>query len=150
LVTVRQSLGQHRLIGLDTSIFIYHLEVQPRYHPLTKELFEGIEQGHWLAVTSVITLLELTVGPWQEERADLALAYETLLDEFPNLAMPDMTRAIARQAAQLRARHRLRAADSLQVATALAHQATALVTNDRGLSRLSGELEIVLLDDLSS
>jgi predicted nucleic acid-binding protein len=50
----------------------------------------------------------------------------------------------------LRAHYRLRAADDLQVATALVHQATAFVTNDRGLARLVLLLDIIILDDLTT
>jgi predicted nucleic acid-binding protein len=54
---------------------------------------------------------------------------------------------VARRAAQLRARYRLRPADALQVATALVHGATAFVTNDRSLTRLRPALDVVLLDE---
>jgi predicted nucleic acid-binding protein len=50
----------------------------------------------------------------------------------------------------LRAHYRPRAADDLQVATALVHQATAFVTNDRGLARLVLLLDIIILDDLTT
>jgi predicted nucleic acid-binding protein len=62
--------------------------------------------------------------------------------------LADVTRDVARQAAQLRARFRLRPADALQAATAAVHGATAFVTNDRRLGQLAPELDIVLLDDL--
>ena len=62
--------------------------------------------------------------------------------------MADVTREVARRAAQLRARYRVRPADALQAATALVHGATAFVTNDRLLERLSPVLDLVILDDL--
>jgi predicted nucleic acid-binding protein len=60
----------------------------------------------------------------------------------------DVTRDVARQAAQLRARYRLRPVDAIQVATALVYRATAFVTNDATLARLAPALDVVLLDDL--
>jgi predicted nucleic acid-binding protein len=65
---------------------------------------------------------------------------------FPNLTLVDVTRDVARQAAKLRARYHLRPADALHAATALAHNATAFVTNDRDFTQV-GDLEIVLLQD---
>ena len=62
--------------------------------------------------------------------------------------MADVTRDVARQAAQLRARYRLRPVDAIQVATALVYRATAFVTNDATLARLAPALDVVLLDDL--
>ena len=37
----------HSIIGLDTTLFIYHFEQHPRYSPLTRELYSGIEKGEW-------------------------------------------------------------------------------------------------------
>jgi predicted nucleic acid-binding protein len=91
--------------------------------------------------------MELTVHPWRMGRAAVAREYETLLVHFPNLTLADVTRDAARRAAQLRARYNVRPADALQVATALVHKATAFVTNDQRLARLSPELDVIALDD---
>jgi len=94
--------------------------------------------------------MELTVRPWQRNESALADQYEITLTTFPNLALVDVTRDVARQAARLRADYRLGAADALQVGTALFHRATAFVTNDRRLTRLVPLLDIVVLDDFTS
>lgn len=143
-----ERLATHATIGLDTSVFIYHLEAHPVYLPLTQELLAGVEAGRWTAVTSTVTIMELTVRPWQLDRPAVARAYEALLANFPNLILEDVTRDVARRAAQLRARYRVRPADALQVATALIHNATAFVTNDRLLTKLSPALDIVMLDNV--
>ncbi len=140
-------LQAHDVIGLDTSIFIYHFEAHPRYLPLTTALLTGVAQGKPQAVTSVITLMELTVRPHQLERPAVAQHYEALLHHFPNLLLVDVDRAVARRAAALRARYRVRPADALQIAASLVHHATAFLTNDRRLARLSPLLDVVLLDD---
>jgi predicted nucleic acid-binding protein len=139
-------LRDHERMGLDTSIFIYHLERHPRYFPLTQELLSGVEAGKWTAVASTVALMELTVRTWQLERPDVARAYEDALTQFPHLTLADVTRDVARRAAQLRAQHSLRPADALHVATALAHDATLFVTNDRDFARLDIP-HIVLLSD---
>lgn len=141
-------LAGHTVLGLDTSVFIYHLEAHPCYLPLTMILLAGVQAGQWRAVTSTVTLMELTVRPWQLGRAAVAREYEALLVHFPHLTVADVTRDVARRAAQLRAIYSLRPADALQVATALVHGATVFVTNDRSLARLSPVLDVVLLDDL--
>lgn len=146
----RERLARHAVIGLDTAILIYHLEDHPRYRSLTQELLSGVEIGRQRAVTSTITVMELTVRPWRVGHAAVAREYEALLVHFPNLLLVDVTRAVARRAAQLRARYGLRPADALQVATALLHEATAFVTNDRGLARLASLLDIIILDDVTS
>jgi predicted nucleic acid-binding protein len=142
-----QRLADHSIIGLDTPVFIYHVEAHPRYLPLTRQLLSGVETGRWTGVTSTITVMELTVHPWRQGRPGIARAYEALLVHFPHLILAEVTRDVARQAAQIRARYAIPPADALQVATALVHNATAFVTNDHRLKRLSSLLDIVLLDD---
>ena len=146
----KEQLAGHTVIGVDTSIFIYHVEAHPRYLPLTQELLTGVEAGQWAAITSTVTVMELTVQPWKMGRSAAAREYEALLIHFPNLAMADVTRDVARRAAQLRAEYNVRPADALQVATALLGGATAFVTNDRKLARLSREIAVIVLDDFAS
>jgi predicted nucleic acid-binding protein len=145
----RKQLVNHNIVGLDTGIFIYHFEAHPRYLPLTQKLLTGVQAGQWTAITSIITVMELTVHPWQMGRSSVAREYEALLIHFPNLTLVDVNRDVARRAAQLRAHYNVRPADALQVATALLEGATTFVTNDRKLTRLSQEIEIIVLDDFA-
>lgn len=142
------ALTGHTRLGLDTAVFIYHLERHPRYFALTHPLLAGVEAGHWSACTSVVTLMELTVRPWQLGQPEIAQRYEAALAQFPNLMLLDVTPGIARQAAQLRAHYRLRPADALQLATALVGGATLFVTNDRDLARVTPVLPVLVLEEL--
>jgi predicted nucleic acid-binding protein len=144
-----ERLADHEVIGLDTSVFIYHFEAHPRYQPLTRVLLGAVQAGRRVAVISTVTVMELTVRPWRLERPGVAREYELLLVHFPHLVLVDVTRAVARQAAQLRARYRIRPADALHVASALLHGATAFVTNDRKLARLAPVLDVIILDDFA-
>lgn len=147
VASLQQQLAPHQFIGLDTSIFIYHLEANPQYLPLTQQILKSIEIGQCRGVVSTVTLMELTVHPWRMNRADIARQYEVLLVNFPNLRLIDVTREIARQAAKLRATYKVRPADALQIATAMVSQATLWVSNDKRLRRLETEIEVVILGD---
>lgn len=147
---IGERLASHTVLGVDTPIFVYHFEAHPRYLPLTEEILRGVQNGRWAAITSVLTLMELTVRPWQLNRAAVARAYEALLIHYPNLSVADVTLSVARQAAQLRARYRLRPADALQVATALTLGATVFVSNGRAFMRLLPLLDIIILDDFAA
>ncbi len=145
--TIEQELASHVIVGLDTSLFIYHLEAHPAYQPLTTCILNSVQAGELQAIVSMVTLMELTVHPWRLNQPLIARQYEALLAHFPNLRLADVTRDVARQAAQLRANYNIRPADALQVATAVISHATAYITNDRGLSRLNPLLTILILDD---
>jgi len=145
-----ERLASHEIIGLDTSVFIYHLEAHPVYLSLTQELLNGVQAGQWHAVTGAITIMELTVPAWRSGQEAAARQYEALLANFPHLKIVDVTRDVARYAAQLRARTNIRPADALQVAACLVEKATVFITNDRGLTRLQPVIDVVILDDYTT
>jgi predicted nucleic acid-binding protein len=80
-------------------------------------------------------------------RQDVADDYEVLLDHFPNLELKPVSREILLEAASLRARHRLRTPDAIQIATGLEAGATLAVTNDEAWRRLAF-IDTVILSDL--
>jgi predicted nucleic acid-binding protein len=140
-------LASYRLVGLDTSIFIYQFEDHLIYRPLASEILDGVERGKWEAVTSVITLMEIAVRPFQIGSIQAAREYEALLVNFPHLQILDLNRDMARGAAMLRAEFNLRPVDALQAAACLTKGCQAWVTNDRMLKRLQSVLEVIILDD---
>ena len=140
-------LAKAKVIGLDTPIFIYFLENNERYGPLAQLTLNGIEKGKWQGVTSTITLMEITVRPWQLGREAAAREYEAVLVHFPNLSVVDVDRNVARAAAQLRAKYNVTPPDALQVAASLSFGAKAFLTNDRRISRLQELIDVLVLDD---
>ncbi len=140
-------LTKAKVIGLDTSIFIYFLEDNERYRALTQFTFNGIEKGKWEGVTSTITLMEITVRPWQLGKELAAREYEAVISHFPNLSVVDVDRNVARAAAQLRAKYNISPPDALQVAASLSFGAKAFLTNDKRLSRLEELIDVLVLDD---
>ncbi|MEW6404414.1 MAG: type II toxin-antitoxin system VapC family toxin [Chloroflexota bacterium] len=140
-------LAKAKVIGLDTPICIYFLESNERYGPLAQITINGIEKGKWQGVTSTITLMEITVRPWQLGREMAAREYETVLVHFPNLTVVDVDRNVARAAAQLRARYNISPPDALQVAASLSFGAKAFLTNDKRLTKLQEMIDVIVLDD---
>lgn len=133
-------------IALDTAIFVYFIEENPRYLPLLEPLFGAIDAGRLAAVTSTLTLLETLVVPLRRGRTDLARRYEELLVHGRGLALVPLDLDLLRAAAALRAHHGLRTPDALQLAAAFAVGATAFLTHDRRLPPDAG-LRILQLDD---
>ena len=140
-------LARAKVIGLDTPLFIYFLENNTRYGELVRITINGIEKGRWQGITSTITLMELTVRPWQLGLEAVAREYEALLVNFPNLSIVDVDRTVARAAAQLRAKYNIPPPDALQVAASLSFGAKAFLTNDKRLVKLQDLIDIIVLDD---
>lgn len=147
LERLRLFLARHSRVALDTCVFIYQLEANPRYLPLTDPLFARLEGPGVEAVTSTITMTELLVQPHREPTDARATAIYALLSTYPHLTWiaPDLE--VADLAARLRATHGLRTPDALQAATGLRGGATAFVTNDKAFQRITG-IETLLLDSL--
>lgn len=146
---MKSLLKTHKVIALDSCVWIYHLEKHPDYSILTRQVLEAVEGGACQAVSSELTLLEILVRPLQLELQDVADEYELLLSSFPNLSLEPITKDILLSAASIRAIHGLRTPDAIVTATAMAAGATLLVTNDRHLSRVPG-MEVVCLADFLS
>jgi predicted nucleic acid-binding protein len=90
--------------------------------------------------------MEIAVKPLQLRRPDVAAEYEILLANYPNLVIAALDRPAARRAAELRAEYRLRPADVPQVAACLEQGATAFLSNDRELRRIT-DLQVWMLED---
>ena len=138
------------ILGLDTSILIYHFEAHPLYSPLTDELLSGVEAGRWKAVTSVIALMEISVRPIQSKHQNVARQVEALLANFPHLEIVEIDRSVSRMAARLWAEFHLRPPDALQAAACLQGGCQTFITNDRRLEKLCPILGIMILDDYLS
>ncbi len=141
-------LGSHAAVGLDTPLFIYHLEDVAPYAAVTGAILASLVEAEFLGVTSVISLMEITVQPLARGLIDVATEYESAISRLPNLTVAAITRSAARQAAELRAAYRIRPADALQMGACLTHGATGFITNDRDLTRVR-ELDVLVLADIT-
>ena len=144
---LRAFLRRHRRIALDTSVFIYHLQPNPKYLAYTDLIFSWLERSESKAITSTIAMTELLVLPYREGDEQRADDFYGLLSTYPNLDWIAPNLEIAELAARIRAVHRLQTPDALQAATAVHSMATGLITNDPVFERVDG-FETLVLDQL--
>ena len=148
MAAITSTLAGHRLIALDTSVWIYHFEGSPAYGRAADSVLEAISQGQIEAVASELVLLELLVAPLKKGAQDVADEIEMTLLHFPHLQLAPVTRAVLLRAAEIRARYGLRTPDAVMVATAIESGATLSVTNDSAWRKVR-EIEVVLLRGLA-
>jgi predicted nucleic acid-binding protein len=125
-------------VGVDTSIFIYFIEEEPRFLPLVLPIFEGADEGKRELVTSALTLLEVLVVPYRAGNRQLAQRYELLLTRSRGVRMVELTRDQLRAAAHLRAVTGVRTPDALHLVSALGAGCRTFLTNDRRLPNVPG------------
>ncbi len=147
--TIVNTLTKYRVVGIDTSPFIYHLQGEPGYSKITTDLFGAVENGVIRAVTSVITLMEVLVRPMSEGDAKAAEEYRILLRTFPNLSVRTIDDKVASRAADLRAAYRIRAPDALQLSAAMEEGAKVFVTNDEKLNKVK-DIPVLMLKSFLS
>ena len=133
---------------LDTAPVIYYVERNPAYLDIVDGAFRHIDQMMLSAVTSSVTLAECLVYPIRQQDTALQQDFVDLITAGSNTQFVVIDQSIAQTAAEMRARYNLLLPDAFQVAAALASGCDALLTNDRGIARVT-ELRILILDDLT-
>ena len=152
-----ESLPINALVLVDSAPIIYVLEGHPRFAERFRPLFEAHEAGALQLAITTVTVAEVMTGPEQarvkngrrEARGhhlvfpypELAARYSAVLSSWRVIAL-DWN--IACRAAELRARYRLKLPDAVQIASALAVDAYAVVTHDRDFSRVESRLMLIM------
>ena len=139
-------LARHRLIALDTCVFIYLMERNPKYFEAADAVFKWMELPSSSAVTSTLVLTEILVQPYRAQNLAQAEGSYSLLTTLPNLEWVAPSLHIAGLAAALRASYRLQTPDALIAATAIFCHASAFITNDPIFKRVPG-FDVLVLDD---
>jgi len=134
---------------LDSVGFIYFVEEHPRFLPVIEPLFQAADKGRLEVVTSSLTLLEVLTVPYRSGDLDLIHRYEALLTRSRGLRLVEIDHGQLHSAANLRARHRLKTPDALQISAALHGGCEFFVTNDRDLPDIPGLTILELKDFLS-
>lgn len=147
MAALGSALAGHRLVALDTSVWIYHFEGSAAYGQAADSVLEAIAQGHIEAVASELVLLELLVAPLKKGAQDVADEIELALLHFPHLQLAPATRTVLTGAAEFRARYGLRTPDAIMLATAVECGATLAVTNDKAWRKVE-EIDVLLLQEL--
>ncbi|QGP92727.1 PIN domain protein [Neomoorella glycerini] len=145
---IKEITTGHQVIALDTNCFIYMLQADPWALVLKEELFNPLEKGAFQAVTSTLTLLELLVKPKSLGLEEVCEQYITTLKSYPNLQLIDFNLEMAVLGAEIRAKYRVRTPDAIQLASALASDATLFFTNDLSLPQAVGNMRTVFLKDV--
>ncbi|MDI6744519.1 MAG: type II toxin-antitoxin system VapC family toxin [Thermodesulfovibrionales bacterium] len=145
-VSADSFLRKHKSVYIDTSVFIYFVEKNARYHKICESIFENIESGAAKASTSTLSLLEVLVKPYKLKRDDLILSFYSLFTTYPNISWIDLTLGISDLAAKLRAEHGLKTPDAIQAASAISHGTKGFICNDRIFKKVR-DIDCLIIDD---
>lgn len=125
---------------VDSAPIIYLLEQHPKFAQRFRPLFERHDAGEIQLAVTTISIAEVLTGPLSAGNEVLAKRYRAVMQSWQ---VVDLTAEIAESAARLRAGLKLKLPDAIQVASAIAIAADALVTHDRDFSAVKA-LTIIL------
>jgi|ERR687896_1235582 predicted nucleic acid-binding protein len=134
---------------LDTAPVVYYVEEDTRYLALVDPIFDRLDAGTLVAVTSPVTLAECLVMPYHNNQVELQQIFSDLIVNGTNVLFASIDREMGRRAAELRARYNLSLTDAFQIAVALQSGCDAFLTNDMTLKRVS-ELSVVVLEEMEA
>lgn len=123
------------LVVLDSAPIIYLLEDHPQYRRRFEPIFDSHAAGKVRFAVTTITIAEVLTGPLAAGEEMLARRYRSVLESWQVI---DLDAGIAESAARIRGLFRLKLADAVQAASAIAINADALVTHDRDFSSVTG------------
>lgn len=139
-------LGVRRLY-VDSAPLIYYVEENSAYLEKMRKIIRIIDMTNLVAYSSVLTLAELLVMPLRKGDQQLVQAYQEILLTGDDYELVAVTPEIAVTAGAIRARYAFRIADAIHVATAIATDCDAILTNDAAMKRVT-DLNVLHLDDL--
>lgn len=122
------------LLLVDSAPIIYVLEGHPRLARRYQPLFERHAKGEIAFAVTTITIAEVLTGPLNAGDEALLKRYRAVLESWQ---VVELSADIAESAARLRASLKLRRPDAVQVASAIAINADALVTHDWDFSKVT-------------
>ena len=144
------SLSGH-LLAIDSMVFIYYLDPKDEHlHLTSQQVIELLLKKKSQGITSVVSVLETLSPSHYLTDQDRLENYSLFFHSIPNLKLIEVSWDIALEAARLRRENRsLRTPDSIQIATALIHNASVFITNDNRLKNLSfPNLKIIPISSL--
>jgi len=130
-----KQLPHGALLLVDSAPIICTLEAHPQFSNRYQLLFARHAAGELSLAVTTITMAEVLTGPLGAGEEALAKRYRAVMESWH---VVELTADIAETAARLRANLKLKLPDAIQVASALAINADALVTHDRDFGRVKG------------
>ena len=127
------ALPSGALVLVDAAPIIYVLEAHPKLASRFQPLFERQASGDLQFAVATATIAEVLTGPFGAGEEALARRYRATMESWQ---VVNLTADIAKSAARFRASLKLKLADAIQVASAIAVNADALATHDRDFSRV--------------
>lgn len=134
-------------VALDTNIFVYVFDEDSDFHLQAKKVMNAIRTQNLKVVVSVIVYSELFSYPPISKAEHQQ--YAKILENNAQFQLLGVTLSIAKTAAYLRRKYRIKTPDALIIASAIESGAEVFITHDERL-KIIEEIEVQSLANLTS
>ncbi len=140
-------LGGKR-VYIDANIFIYFLDGNERYLPISTALLQAARERQFFAMTGKAVVAEVMVHPYRLGNPEIIARFKQFFaQDF--LTVVDHPGDLFDAASMYAGTRRMKLMDAFHYATALSVGCAAIVSNDTGLVGQAG-IEVIGIDDLLS
>lgn len=150
-MNLSNEISQYESIFIDTAPIIYYIEAHPQFGPLLVKIVNSFQSGRVLAFSSVITLTEVLVKPFEHKDERLVRKFSEFLKFGKNFVLVEISAEIAERAGKLKGKYpNIKTIDALQISAAIDVDADVFITNDKKLKQINELKILVLMDYLQS
>lgn len=132
-------------IFLDTNIFLAILNKEENWQLAEKLLLE-VHNGKHTGYTSVICVSEILSGFYAEDESEKGEMFLTDMKAINNLTITDVDITIAKDAAKIRAKYKIKLPDAMIASSCNIHKCK-LITQDENLKRVK-EIDVKSIDEI--
>ena len=128
-------ISASKIYFVDSNIFIYALEASGEEGGSALQFFKEIKNKNPRVFTSVVTISEVMIKVFERKLDEKIDDYLGFISGNGAISIVEISRSTAILAAKLRAEHRFKTPDAMQIASALLCNANEFVTADRGFPK---------------
>lgn len=132
-------------IFLDTNIFLAILNEEDNWQ-LAEKLLLDVYNGKHTCYTSVICVSEILSGFYAEDESEKGEMFLADLRAINNLTITDVDLTIAKDAAKMRAKYKIKLPDAIIASSCLIHKCK-LITQDESLKKVK-DIDVKSIDEI--
>ena len=132
-------------IFLDTNVFLAILNEEENWQ-LAEKLLIDVNDGKHTGYTSVICVSEILSGFYAEDESEKGEMFLTDLKAINKITITDVDLIIAKDAARIRAKYRIKLPDAMIASSCKIHKCK-LITQDENFKKVK-EIEVRSIDEV--
>ncbi|NJD78862.1 MAG: PIN domain-containing protein [Candidatus Methanoperedens sp.] len=132
-------------IFLDTNVFLTILNEEKNWQ-FAKKLLLDVNNGNHTGYTSVICISEILSGFYAEGESEKGEMFITDLKAISNIIIADVDLIIAKDAAKMRAKYKIKLPDAIIASSCKIHKCK-LITQDEDFRKIR-EIEVKSIDEI--